>query len=123
MYMKYVLSIVLALSLLACTSEDELLIRVKNTSAFEFTNIVVNTGGGEHQYGSLISGEASTYKSYKSAYNYAFIELQIEGETYTIQPIDYVGETQLSNGKYTYEVNAATSGEQYSRLSINLKKN
>ena len=120
--MKRITLILLAFSLFACSEDDELLIRVKNTSQFEYIDLRVNTGGGEHVFGSIKSDETTAYKPYKSAYRYAFIELKIDGETYTLQPIDYVGETPLSKGTYTYEVNASNTGDRYTRLSINLKK-
>jgi len=37
------------------------------------------------------------------AYRLAFVELQINGKKYTIQPVDYVGET-VEKGNYTYKI-------------------
>lgn len=49
------------------------------------------------------AAKKTDYKVFESAYGYAFIELEIGGKTYTIQPIDYVGETPLEDGNYTYQ--------------------
>ena len=46
----------------------------------------------------------------------------IDGEVYTMQPIDYVGEEQLESGMYTYRINAQKQGEQYGRLSLELQE-
>lgn len=90
-----------------CSPEDEAIrIRIKNSSAFNYENVYVNTSGGENNYGNLQSGQISEYKEFGSAYRYAYIRLEVNGQTAVIQPFDYVGETLLENGKYTYEVAA-----------------
>ena len=122
-----VLVIFLLLTLVSCTKDDlanpnEVLIRIENTSDFDFKNVIVNTSGGENNYGNLDSHQTSDYKIFELAYRYAFIELKIDEETYTIQPIDYVGETALNTGKYTYVINATSSGNQYDRLNLTFVK-
>ncbi len=96
-------------------------IRLKNVSDYDFTDVEVDTNGGQHSYCDLKSGAKSGYKKFASAYRYAFVELQISGKTYTIQPIDFVGETLLDKGKYTYEIDATDEDTRYGRLSIGLK--
>ena len=118
-----VLVIFVLLTIVSCTKDNsadpnEVLIRIENTSDFDFKNVIVNTSGGENNYGNLDSHQTSDYKIFELAYSYAFIELQIDGETYTMQPIDYVGETTLNAGKYTYVLNANISGNQYDRLNL-----
>lgn len=83
---------------------DAIRIRIKNTSAFNYENVYVNTSGGENNYGNLQSGQTSEYKEFASAYRYAYIRLEVNGQTAVVQPIDYVGETLLENGNYTYEL-------------------
>ena len=120
--MKKVYFLLISIFLVSCTHNDDdtLLLRIKNTSQFDYNDVVVNTSGGEHNYGKVNSNQASDYKAFDLAFRYAFVELKIDGNTYTIQPIDYVGETPLVNGKYTYEINASNSGDQYSRLTLTL---
>ena len=48
------------------------------------------------------------------------MELEIDGNTYTIQPVDYVGETPLENGKYTYQLDANDATERFEKLSLRL---
>lgn len=124
--MKKLLILVLSITfLVSCSNDDdpvpsEVNIRLSNISEYDFENIVVNTSTGYVNYENINSGEMSQYKSFEMAYSYAFVELKIEGETYTLQPIDYVGETPLENGHYTYQLNANDSNEQYSKLSLSL---
>ena len=110
---KIVVLIVLATILFSCKKDEAgcLLIRIENISDFKYNNILVNTGGGEKDYGKLASGKKSVYKSFESAYQYAYVEFEADGEIYKIQPFDYVGETPLANGKYTYQLYLNEFGE------------
>ncbi|MDZ4683122.1 MAG: hypothetical protein SH848_21905 [Saprospiraceae bacterium] len=114
------------LLLTGCTQDEVftgVLIRIENASDFDFKNIVVNIGTGQDVYGDLNANQISEYKTFESAFRYAFVELQIDGETFTHQPFDYVGETPLNFGKYTYKLTAEDSGSQYNRLSLTLIEN
>ena len=54
------------------------------------------------------------------------MQVEIEGEIYTLQPIDYVGEIPLENGNYTYEIDANDSLLRFDKLTLTLvtdKKN
>ena len=119
--MKKAAFLLLTIFLFSCSQNDnDTLIKIKNLSQFDYSDLIVNTSGGENSYGDVNSNQTSDYKVFDFAYRYAFIELKINGDTFTVQPIDYVGETPLKNGKYTYEINAANSGDQYSRLTLTL---
>lgn len=116
---KILLALCIAIStLLSCANDDSqnsnVEIRISNTSSFDYENIIVNSTTFEN----LNSGEESVYQIFKKAYRYGFVELDIDGSTYTIQPIDYVGETELEHGKYTYQIDANNSQEQYGKLSL-----
>lgn len=125
---KTLILIISIATLISCSNDDEktpeLKIRLSNVSPFDFQNIKVNTASsdGNVNFGNLKTGIKTDYKVFESAYSYAFIELQIDGKTYTIQPIDYVGETLLEDGNYTYQINANDSQNQYQKLSITLIK-
>ena len=107
-----------------CSSNDDeiTLIRVKNISSNDFSDVIVNTSGGQNNYGNIISNEVTGYKSFDFAYSYAFVELKINNDTYTVQPIDYVGETPIKPGKYTYQIDVLPNGDQYSSLILTLVK-
>jgi hypothetical protein len=113
--MKKILILIISIStLVSCSSDDdnnasELNIRLSNISQFDFQNIVVNTTTGNTNFENISSQQMTNYKTFQTAYRYAFVELQIDGETYTLQPIDYVGETPLENGNYTYQIDVNDS--------------
>lgn len=109
---------------IACTVKDdhELAIRIENTSIYDFTDVTVESGGDTHYYGSVSSKQSSDYQSFDFAYRYAFVELQIEGKTYRLQPTDYVGERKLDSGNYTYVLNLHDLDGKHGSLSISLKK-
>lgn len=85
-------------------------LQVENISKKNFDNVRVITPGGDHEYGSLKKGEASVYKSYTLAYRYGYIEAVVGSDTLIIQPIDYVGEELLEDGKHTYALDIRSSG-------------
>nr|WP_315153182.1 hypothetical protein [uncultured Flavobacterium sp.] len=132
--MKKILIVIVSIALFISCSNDnnndedasqkenssELKIRLSNASKLDFQNIKVNTSTGNVNYGNLKAGKKSDYKVFEMAYRYAFIELQIDGKTYTLQPIDYVGEKPLENGNYTFQINANDSKDQYQKLSLTL---
>lgn len=125
--MKKILILIISITIfISCSKDDEnssgLRIRLSNVSQFDFQNIQVNTSTGNVSYGNVKAGKKSDYKVFETAYRYAFIELQIDGKTYTLQPIDYVGESPLADGNYAYQINANDSQDQYQKLSLALIK-
>ena len=102
--------VIIGLTLFGCSSneaenQNDLQIRISNVSEFNYENIKVATTGEIVYFGNLKSNSKSASRVFDSAYRYAFVEFQINGETFTLQPIDYVGETLLENGKYAYAIN------------------
>lgn len=123
--MKNILLIGIIVFTMGCSNEPEetsnvVQIRVKNSSSFQYSDLVVNTGDGEHNYGDLDSNEVSTYASFNSAYSYAYVELKIEDRTFILQPIDYVGETLLASGDYTYDISVSDIEDEYGNLLLTL---
>ncbi len=122
--MKKILILIISIvALFGCTNDDDnnltgLNIRLSNVSQYKFQNIIVNTTTGNVNFGNLDSGQKSAYKQFEKAYRYAYVELEIDGKKYTLQPIDYVGETLLEDGNYTYKIDANNSDDQYARLSL-----
>ncbi|WP_114903490.1 hypothetical protein [Kordia sp. SMS9] len=108
----------------SCSDDDTsnvLQIRVINASEFDYKNIVVNTSGGEQNYGDLDAGQTSVYKTFDFAYRFAYVELQIDDDIFIFQPIDYIEENLITSGNYSYEISANDSNDQFSRLNINLR--
>lgn len=73
-------------------------IRIKNTSSFDYELLLV----GKEFFGKLKSGTVTEYRIFESAYKYNYVRLAINDEVYKLTPIDYVGETPLGNGYFTY---------------------
>ena len=85
------------LALFACPSKA-VEIRIRNDSKVDFENVVV----GGKMYGDIKKGATSAYHTWKTAYRYSSVSLLAESKPLKIQPIDYVGETPLGNGHYTF---------------------
>lgn len=77
-------------------------IRVQNGSGVAFEGMVVNFVGQEVDYGMVPAGQSTAYETISEAYHYASFRIEAEGEVYEIMAIDYVGETPLPAGNYTY---------------------
>jgi len=55
-------------------------------------------------YGDIPSGAISGYQFWKSAFSYASVSAQINGREYGSDVIDFVGESPLGSGNFTYEI-------------------
>ena len=108
-----VLALVTSTLLLACTDQDDDLeginIRIKNNSSIVFDAVIVGTAMEPHM--NVTPGSFSEYFIYEEAYRYAYIEITSGEEIFILQPIDFVGETPLPIGFYTYELDVTESGE------------
>lgn len=123
--MKNSLIIIALITLLFSCSKTEINpsainIRLANTSIYDYKNIIINTTTGDVNFGDLKSLNSTGYKVFDTAYRYAYVKLEVNGKTLRIQPIDYVGETPLKNGNYTYEIHTDTPNEEYGAISIEL---
>lgn len=108
-----IVSFILVFSIIGCTDRDDNVdavnIRVRNVSSFTFDEVVVGEADKIHM--NLASDSYSEYLEYETAYSYAFIEIKSGEETFVLQPIDFVGETELPIGFYTYELNVSEQGD------------
>src|SRR5262245_36608806 len=73
-------------------------IRVRNDSKVDFKMVVV----GQKEYGDIKSGATTDYQTWNTAYRYAYVSLLADAKPMKIEPIDYVGETPLGDGYFTY---------------------
>lgn len=98
--------------ILGCSDRDDELngiqIRVKNVSSIHFDTIQVGGDGMVHT--NVAPDSYSDYLEYETAYRYAYIGISASEETYVLQPIDFVGETPLPFGFYTYEIGIDQEG-------------
>lgn len=98
----------------SCSSDDTVFIRVKNVSAFDYKELMTM----KCDYGDLTSGQVSDYKEFEKAYRYASFKLIVDQDTLNVFAIDYVGETPLVPGKYTYEINVTMSDGGFDQYSL-----
>lgn len=99
-------STMLVLSAGACQDPNDVRIRIRNASDRDFDEVYVVAGGqpvtNGVYYGSVDAGDVSEFRAFASAYSYAYVRVTHGGQEYAFVPIDYVGETPLSAGNYTY---------------------
>ncbi len=112
MGMRQFFILALAVLVVGCTDRDDdvdaVNIRIKNTSNIAFDEVQV--ADAEEVHKNVSSGDYSGYFEYETAYQYAFIQIRSGEETFTLQPIDFVGETPLPIGFYTYELDITEEG-------------
>jgi len=102
---KDVALVMLSLSLTGCGSifdftVDRVNLRVLNNSDYDFKNVTVNSV----YMGDIKKYHASDYKEFEMAYHYGAVQFEVNDKKFRWQPIDYVGETPLPKGKYTYMI-------------------
>jgi len=113
--MKRIVILFLAISvcIFSCTDRDDEIsavnIRIKNASTFIFDEVQV--GDAEELHMNLAPDAYSAYLEYELAYSYAYIEIKSGEDTFVLQPIDFVGESELPLGFYTYELNVNEEGD------------
>jgi hypothetical protein len=81
---------------------DSPYIRVWNKSGDDFENVSINFSGQVVEYGDIDQNTVSQFYEVDEAYRYAPITLTVDDEELSLMIIDYVGETPLEPGYYTY---------------------
>lgn len=116
-YSKLSLAFFVAILLFSCTKEQDTLhsddniifhpihLRVENVTNLDFTSVQVG-GQNLENYGFIAAGDTSLYQ-YRpdGGYHYSYVKVKTTvNDSFLIQPFDYVGETPLSTGYYTYRL-------------------
>ncbi len=86
------------------TGDDDTRIRLLNASAFEFTNVTFSSGMSQLEFARIGPGEVTEYRAVEEAYRYGYFDALVDGQRRTIQPIDYVGESTIGDGDFTYMI-------------------
>ena len=102
------------LLLAACTKPNQTPqgptdVRIRNMTDQDFTNVMVDTGGGDHNYGDIAAGAETDYHRFEKAYPDAEITVTINGEDYTSGKQDYTYATYIGPDKITYAVYISNS--------------
>lgn len=88
---------------------DGIFIRVQNNSDVNFTGVIVQSGNAENAFGEVLARTSSDYKEFEYAFRYGAVWLEAEGKDFSLIPIDYVGETPLRDGFYTYRIGLSSA--------------
>ena len=99
--MRFFPFLIIVFALLSCSDDDgtnEVRIRLRNASEFQFENATFNNVN----YGNIESGATTEYRVFQNQYSYGSVSITIEGEEYGWIPIDFVGESLLEDGDYTF---------------------
>lgn len=110
----------------SCGIQDDrpngVFIRVQNNSDVNFENVTVQSGNSEQTFGDIPSRTESDYREFAHAFRYGAVWLVAEGVELSLIPIDYVGETPLRNGYYTYRVGLSSANPTGASLTLDLVK-
>jgi len=108
----FTLLVLIVLFTAGCSDRDDELdgvqIRIKNVSSIAYD--MVQVGEEDKLHNNIGPDEYSAYLEYETAYTYSYVRINVGEETYVLQPIDFVGESPLPLGFYTYELNISEEG-------------
>ncbi len=102
----------LAVAMTGCIHEGPLggdvEISALNNSTHDFADLTFDT----FEWGDLAAGEQTDFYAVDKAYDYTYVNFFVGDVEFTIQPIDFMGETPVEPGAYIYEINVEdeTSG-------------
>lgn len=98
------------LTITACSKKEVVVqetgvqLRIENLCGIKLDSVWVNSPGGKQVYYNVNLGEKSGYKAFSFIYPYAYIKIFSGSQSMVLQPIDYVGETKITTGMYTYRI-------------------
>jgi len=87
-------------------------VRILNTTAWTLNDCTVdpfgtfsqNPGPYSYNYGQVNVNSNSHYRAFEKIHRYSWVRLTMNNKTYYLTPYDYIGETPLSHGRYTYKI-------------------
>jgi hypothetical protein len=98
-------------------SQKDVMIRIANHGDVELQDVSVRFPSQTEEYGNILPGQATEYRKIGKAYRYARVRAIANGKELLLQPTDYVGETLLQGGNYTYVLkNKPDAVDKYDRL-------
>lgn len=95
-------------------------VRVRNGSSLLLDEVSLFLPQSTLSYSGLQPGEESSYSQVSKAYHYASAEVVVGADTARLQVVDYVGETPLDGGRYTY-ILRVLEGQPFS-ISLDFEK-
>ena len=111
-FTRIFVAVLVATMLGGCTSPfeatDHVETRFRNATPSTLTNISLAWPGGSMQVAALAPGASSAFERHDGAYSYGALAVTMNGTVRRLQPIDYVGESPLAAGRYTYVLSTST---------------
>jgi hypothetical protein len=90
-------------------------VRIRNAGQVGLTGVTVTFPDNQRiGFGDLPAGAASRYAAVALAYRYALVVATADGTEHRWQPIDFMGETPLAPGHYSYAI--SVDGDQIELL-------
>ena len=94
-------------------------IRLRNASSFELTSVTFAPGSERVEFDRIGPNATTEYTTVDHAYSYGYFDALVAGVRRTILPIDFVGESYIGEGKFTYQI---TIDESTKNPSVRLMK-
>ncbi len=89
-------------------------IRLHNLDSIALTDVHVQWPVDSAHFDAIPAKAYTDYVAVGSAYRYAYIKAHAGKRVWICQPMDFVGETTLAPGRYTYEISPAAVMEEKS---------
>jgi hypothetical protein len=93
-------------------------IRLHNLDSVALTDVQVRWPADSAHFDSIGAKAHTAYVAVDTAYGYAYIEAKAGKRTWICQPTDFVGETPLAPGHYTYEISPAAVLDEKNGTSL-----
>ena len=94
--------LVFALLVAGCTESEPTTVRICNDTGFEINAVAWNT---IYAIDFLQVGACSDYETPTGdVYRYTSVAFRVQTDVFNIQPIDFVGETPLGGGTWSYHL-------------------
>lgn len=98
--------------------QAEVRVRVYNDSDVDFDSVEVGWAETQ-QIGAVPARGYSDYFTFEYAYHYGYVVVLVDGKEYSFRPIDYVGESYLAAGDYTFAL-TPVDGDEYDHLATQM---
>ena len=89
-------------------ASDHVEARFRNATPFTLTDVSLSWPGGSMHVDALAPGASSAFERHDGAYSYGALAVTMNGTVRRLQPTDYVGESPLAAGLYTYVISTST---------------
>ena len=105
---RFALATVATATVVACGNpffgDSKTEIRLRNASTFDLTNVTFAPGAPRLEFARIAPDGTTEYRTVDDAYPYGYLDVLVGGERRVLQPIDYVGESEIGAGRFTYVI-------------------